>query len=102
MPISPGPPRVRRLAVRRFVAAGSLCSLGAAALIGLSCAPAQAAAAHSGPVDVLSAGSFQDLMQQQIGPAFEKATGYTLNDTSMGSDALASGIKGGTLQGDVF
>jgi molybdate/tungstate transport system substrate-binding protein len=41
-------------------------------------------------------------MQQQIGPAFEKATGYTLNDTSMGSDALASGIKGGTLQGDVF
>ncbi len=56
----------------------------------------------SGPVDVLSAGSLQDLLQQQIGPAFQKATGYTLNDTSMGSDAIANGIKGGTLQGDVF
>ena len=40
--------------------------------------------------------------QQQIGPAFQEATGYTLNDTSMGSDAIANGIKGGTLQGDVF
>ena len=41
-------------------------------------------------------------MQQQVGPAFQRATGYTLNDTSMGSDAIANGIKGGTLQGDVF
>lgn len=56
----------------------------------------------SGPVEVLSAGSLQDLLQQKLGPAFKKATGYTLNDTSMGSDAIASGIKGGTLQGDVF
>lgn len=64
--------------------------------------PATAATKDSGPVDVLSAGSLQDLLQQQVVPAFQKATGYTLNDTSMGSDALASGIKGGTLQGDVF
>ena len=56
----------------------------------------------SGPVDVLSAGSLQDLMQDQIGPAFHTATGYTLDDVSMGSTALASSIKGGTLQGDVF
>jgi len=41
-------------------------------------------------------------MQNQIGPAFEKATGYTLDNISMGSSALASGISGGTLQGDVF
>ncbi|HEY1831716.1 MAG TPA: extracellular solute-binding protein [Acidimicrobiales bacterium] len=68
----------------------------------MSGTPAAEATTHSGPVDVLSAGSLQDLLQQQIGPAFTKATGYTLNDTSMGSDALASGIKGGTLQGDVF
>ena len=39
---------------------------------------------NSGPVDVLSAGSLQDLLQQQVAPAFQKATGYTLNDTSMG------------------
>jgi molybdate/tungstate transport system substrate-binding protein len=60
------------------------------------------AAKPSGPVEVLSAGSLQDLMQGQIGPAFHAATGYTLNDVSMGSTALASSIKGGTLQGDVF
>ena len=64
--------------------------------------PLSASALPSGPVDVLSAGSLQDLLQQQVGPAFQQATGYTLNDTSMGSDAIASGIKGGTLQGDVF
>ncbi len=68
-------------------------------------APVVTAAASplpSGPVDVLSAGSLQDVLQQQLGPAFQHATGYTLNDTSMGSDALANGIRGGTLQGDVF
>jgi molybdate/tungstate transport system substrate-binding protein len=88
--------------VRRWAAVGALLSIGTCGLIGLAGTPAAAAATHAGPVDVLSAGSFQDLLQQQIGPAFHQATGYTLNDTSMGSDALASGIKGGTLQGDVF
>jgi molybdate/tungstate transport system substrate-binding protein len=41
-------------------------------------------------------------MQDQIAPAFQKATGYSLNNVSMGSSALASSIAGGTLQGDVF
>ncbi len=83
-------------------------TLAAAVSLGLSVTaalgPVSAAAAPlpSGPVDVLSAGSLQDLLQQRVGPAFQEATGYTLNDTSMGSDAIASGIKGGTLQGDVF
>lgn len=61
-----------------------------------------AATPPAGSVDVLSAGSLQDLMQVQIAPAFLRATGYTLNNTSMGSTAIANGIKGGTLQGDVF
>ncbi len=56
----------------------------------------------SGPVDVLYAGSLLDLMQQQISPAFTKATGYTVSGFSAGSTALASEIKGGTQQGDVF
>ncbi len=56
----------------------------------------------SGRVDVLYAGSLLDLMQQQIGPAFEKATGYTVSGFSAGSTALAGEIKGGTQQGDVF
>jgi molybdate/tungstate transport system substrate-binding protein len=56
----------------------------------------------SGAVDVLYAGSFLDLMQQFIDPAFHKATGYTVSGYSDGSTALASEIKGGTQVGDVF
>lgn len=57
---------------------------------------------HSGPVDVLYAGSLVDLMQQEVGPEFTAATGYTVNGYSGGSDALATDIKGGTQQADVF
>jgi molybdate/tungstate transport system substrate-binding protein len=92
---------VRPLSVRRCAAVGVLASLVAAGPIALT-APMAGAAKPSGPVDVLSAGSLQDLMQDQIGPAFQKATGYTLDNVSMGSTALASSITGGTLQGDVF
>ena len=56
----------------------------------------------SGPVDVLYAGSLEDLMQQVVGPAFTKATGYSVNGFSGGSDALASEIRGKTEVGDVF
>ena len=85
-----------------WITAAAAVSLGLCVAATLGPVSASASSLPSGPVDVLSAGSLQDLMQQQIGPAFHKATGYTLNDTSMGSDAIASGIKGGTLQGDVF
>jgi molybdate/tungstate transport system substrate-binding protein len=84
------------------MAIGTLLCLGASAAATVIGTPSEASAAPSGPVDVLSAGSLQDLMQDQVGPAFQKATGYTLDDISMGSDALASSITGGTLQGDVF
>ncbi len=67
-----------------------------------SASPATTSAKASGPVDVLYAGSLLDLMQQQIGPVFNKATGYTVSGFSAGSTALASEIKGGTQQGDVF
>ena len=86
----------------RFVMVGALLGAGASAWGALTATPASAATRGSGPVDVLSAGSLQDLMQEQVGPAFQKATGYTLDDVSMGSTALASSITGGTLQGDVF
>ena len=43
---------------------------------------------------MLYAGSFEDLMQQVVGPAFTKATGYSVNGFSDGSDALASEIRG--------
>jgi len=67
-----------------------------------STATPTALATATGPVDVLYAGSLTTLMQQKIGPAFEKRTGYTLNGFSAGSKALASEIKGGTQEGDVF
>jgi molybdate/tungstate transport system substrate-binding protein len=57
---------------------------------------------HSGSVTVLYAGSFLDLMQQQLAPAFHQATGYTVSGISAGSSALASEISGGTVVGDVF
>ncbi len=60
------------------------------------------AATGSGPVEVLSAGSLVDLMQQQLGPAFHTATGYTVNGVSGGSQELAAEIKGRTQQADVF
>ena len=92
----------RRVPGRWWVAAAAAVSLVLTATSVLVPAPTAAAASPSGPVDVLSAGSLQDLLQQQVATAFQKATRDTLNDTSMGSNALANGIKGGTLQGDVF
>lgn len=56
----------------------------------------------SGTVDVLYAGSFLELMEQHLGPAFHKATGYTVSGISAGSSALASEISGKTVVGDVF
>ena len=95
------PQKSRAVPLRWFTTAAAA-SLGLCAFAALNPGSAGASPLPSGPVDVLSAGSLQDLLQEQVGPAFERATGYTLNDTSMGSDAIASGIKGGTLQGDVF
>lgn len=43
-----------------------------------------------------------DLMQNQIGPGFQKATGYTVAGFSAGSKDLAAEIKGKVHQGDVF
>ena len=65
-------------------------------------ASASSRAKASGTVDVLYAGSFLDVMEQQIDPAFHRATGYTVSGFSNGSTALASEIQGGTQVGDVF
>lgn len=60
------------------------------------------AAKGSGAVDVLYAGSLEDVMSNTVGPAFQKATGYTFVGYSDGSSALESDIKGKIKQGDVF
>ena len=65
-------------------------------------APTTAATKGSGPVDVLYAGSLVNVMEKEIGPAFNAATGYTFTGFSAGSSALATQIKGKVRQGDVF
>ena len=70
---------------------------------GASAASSQAVAARaSGDVDVLSAGSLDTLMTKSVGPAFHRATGYTLVDTSGGSSTLAADIKNKIAAADIF
>ena len=86
--------------LRLGVVALSVTALGSG--VALSTRAAAAAPRHSGSVDVLYAGSLLDLMQQTIGPAFHRATGYTVVGIANGSTALANEIKGGTEVADVF
>lgn len=75
----------------------------AAAVLGASTIAAlPATAASKGSVTVLYAGSLLDFMTMKFGPAFTKATGYTIVGVSSGSGALATEIKGGTQVADVF
>jgi molybdate/tungstate transport system substrate-binding protein len=88
---------------RRIAAAGALTAVLTAGILSASLGgPVAATARMSGTVDVMYAGSLLDLMQQKLGPAFTKATGYTVTGLSDGSKVLASEIKGGTQVGDVF
>lgn len=65
-------------------------------------AASKTAGAGHDKVDVLYAGSLVDLMNNSVGPAFDKATGYTFSGFPAGSKDLASDIKGKVRQGDVF
>ncbi len=71
----------------------------AAALALVACG---GSSSKKGSVSVLYAGSLQALMDDHIGPAFQKATGYTFNGYPAGSKDLASEIKGKVRVGDVF
>lgn len=68
---------------------------------GLTLLPAPAAFA-AGKVSVLYAGSLVNLMEHGVGPAFDKASGDTLQGFAGGSSGLANQIKGKLRQGDVF
>jgi molybdate/tungstate transport system substrate-binding protein len=72
--------------------------LGAGALAG--CGSSSPGA--RGGVAVLYAGSLEKVMDDQLAPAFERATGYTLNGYPAGSKDLANEIKGKIRRGDVF
>ena len=93
------------MSVRARRAAAGGCLLGTAltvAVVAGSAPVASAAAKHSGDVDVISAGSLDTLMTKTVGPAFEKATGYKLVDTSGGSSTDAADIKDKVDVEDVF
>ncbi len=96
----------RHLLASMFVA----CGIGVAAL-GSGSGSAGAASARRGPaarvagkgtVSVLFAGSLVAYMEDDFGPAFQKADGYGFEGFGGGSTELASEIKGKVRQGDVF
>ena len=80
---------------------GSDTSSGAGATSGGG-AGSSAAPTGSGTVNVLYAGSLVALMEKQLGPAYEKATGYKFAGFSAGSTDLAAQIKGKVRKADVF
>lgn len=90
------------------LAAGALllagCGSGGGATGGPSTAPSSRAPSitASGKVQVLYAASLANLMEHDLGPAFDKATGASFEGTAAGSTALVTQIKGKTKQGDVF
>jgi molybdate/tungstate transport system substrate-binding protein len=94
----------RRILRTRYLS--GLAVAGVALLVAASGASAASsgavAAKASGDVDVLSAGSLDTLMTKSVGPAFHKATGYTLVDTSGGSSTLAADIKNKVYADDIF
>jgi molybdate/tungstate transport system substrate-binding protein len=55
-----------------------------------------------GTVSVLYAGSLENLMEHDLGPAFRRADGYGFQGFGAGSTELVSQIKGGIRRGDVF
>ena len=61
-----------------------------------------ARAAGNGTVSVLYAGSLVKYMEDDLGPAFSKATGFGYEGFGAGSTEVASEIKGKVRQGDVF
>lgn len=98
---------VRRIGASCLVAATSTlvlagCGTNATSASSTSGTTASPVRTGSGPVDVLYAGSLTGLMEQQLGPQFDHASGYRFQGTGGGSTALASQIRGRTTKADVF
>lgn len=99
----PSPAMLRSGRLWAFLAALSAAALlaGCGSSSGSSHSAKGSASGH-GQVNVLYAGSLENVMNKTIGPAFHRATGYTLTGYPAGSKDLASEIKGKVHQGDVF
>ncbi|MDA8346088.1 MAG: extracellular solute-binding protein [Thermaerobacter sp.] len=94
--------RSRAFPRRAFSSAAALALMLGLAGCGANTSGKPSAAIPAGNVNVLYAGSLVDVMENGIGPAFHKATGYTLQGIAAGSKALVNQIKGRLRQGDVF
>jgi len=90
------------------VALGAAAPGGAASVVSaaggadLATAAPAAGAASAGTVSALFAGSLLNYMEHDLGPAFQKASGYGYQGFGGGSTEVASQIRGGVRQGDVF
>jgi molybdate/tungstate transport system substrate-binding protein len=73
-----------------------------AAIVGAGIALLGTAAAHAETVNVMYAGSLVHMMEQRVGPAFEKETGLTFQGYAGGSNKLANEIRGKLRRADVF
>ncbi len=87
-----------------FGARGTALALAGIALVVGGCGSSSktSSAASSKPVSVIFAGSLADLMENDIGPAFQKASGYGFQGYGGGSGEDAKEIKGKIRRADVF
>ena len=92
-------PEVARMEERR--SGGALAPAAGICVAALWLLSLQAAYA-TGTVKVLYAGSLVNLMEHDVGPAFDKTTGNQFQGYAGGSVGLANEIKGNLRQGDVF
>jgi molybdate/tungstate transport system substrate-binding protein len=99
---TPRSPRRAWPALGLFAAGLVLAACGSSATPTTTSSHTPGTAGGHGSVNVLYAGSLEDLMNKSIGPAFAKATGYSFNGYPAGSKDLANEIKGKIRQGDVF
>jgi molybdate/tungstate transport system substrate-binding protein len=98
----PGPFAVAVLPMALLVALLAGCSSGAPAGSAGSTSGSTSPTSSPGTARVLYAGSLANLMEHDLGPAFQKATGGTFQGTGAGSTQLVSEIKGKTTLADVF
>lgn len=102
---------VDRVTGRHLILISKLKWLGAAAcglLLLAACGGTSAAKptptpkADNGTATVLFAASLEDLMTNNVGPAFQDATGDTFQGQGANSGTIANGLVAKTMTGDVF
>jgi molybdate/tungstate transport system substrate-binding protein len=92
-----------RLAHRALLAVPALALSACGSSSGSTASTASTAGAgHRGSVAVIYAGSLAKLMEDDVGPAFQKSSGYSFEGFGGGSGEDAKQIKGKVRQVDVF